>query len=115
VRLTSCIGYVQPASELDEWATMTIEDRLQREPDLKRIKAEIAPYIAEVTQTLTLPLFSRYPNFTATGTTILSQVKIGSRNLLSCLPKVLVKEAALNPAEMRFGKLARAFVINTII
>ncbi len=35
---------------------MTIEDRLQRELDLKRIKAGIAPYIAEVTQTLTLPL-----------------------------------------------------------
>jgi hypothetical protein len=31
---------VRPASELDEWATMTVEDRLQREPDLKRVKAE---------------------------------------------------------------------------
>ncbi|MEW6495279.1 MAG: DNA sulfur modification protein DndB [Cyanobacteriota bacterium] len=38
---------VRPASELDEWATMTVEDRLQREPDLKRIQAEIAPYIAQ--------------------------------------------------------------------
>lgn len=38
---------VRPASELDEWTTMSIENRMQREPDLKRIKGEIAPYIAE--------------------------------------------------------------------
>lgn len=38
---------VRPANELDEWTTMSIEDRLQREPDLKRVKEEIAPYIAE--------------------------------------------------------------------
>lgn len=37
---------IRPASELDEWTTMSIEDRMQREPDLKRIKGEIAPYIA---------------------------------------------------------------------
>ncbi|MBD1837394.1 DNA sulfur modification protein DndB [Coleofasciculus sp. FACHB-501] len=38
---------IRPASELDEWTTMSIEERLQREPDPKRIKEEIAPYIAQ--------------------------------------------------------------------
>lgn len=38
---------VRPAKELDEWATMTVEDRLQREPDYKRVDSEIAPYIAQ--------------------------------------------------------------------
>jgi DNA sulfur modification protein DndB len=37
---------IRPANEDDSWTTMTIEDRLQREPDLKRIKEQIAPYIA---------------------------------------------------------------------
>jgi DNA sulfur modification protein DndB len=37
---------VRAASELDEWTTMSIEDRLQRDPDIKRIKEQIAPYIA---------------------------------------------------------------------
>ncbi|MCA6597723.1 MAG: DNA sulfur modification protein DndB [Pseudanabaena sp.] len=38
---------VRPANELDEWTTMSIEDRLQREPDIKRVKEEIAPYLAD--------------------------------------------------------------------
>lgn len=38
---------VRPANELDEWTILSIEDRMQREPDLKRIKEQIAPYIAE--------------------------------------------------------------------
>jgi DNA sulfur modification protein DndB len=38
---------VRAANELDEWTTMSIEDRLQREPDIKRIKEQIAPYLAE--------------------------------------------------------------------
>ena len=37
---------VRPASELDKWATMSIEERIQRDPDLGRIQKEIAPYIA---------------------------------------------------------------------
>lgn len=37
---------VRPARDLDEWASMSIDERLQREPDKKRIQAEIAPYIA---------------------------------------------------------------------
>lgn len=47
MRASDLVHRIRPASELDEWATMTIEDRLQREPDIKRVKAEIAPYIAQ--------------------------------------------------------------------
>jgi DNA sulfur modification protein DndB len=47
MRASDLVHRVRSASELDEWATMTIEDRLQRSPDLKRVKAEIAPYIAQ--------------------------------------------------------------------
>ena len=36
----------RPASESDEWASLSIEDRMQRDPNLKRIREEIAPYIA---------------------------------------------------------------------
>lgn len=44
---TSDLVYrVRTASELDEWTTMSIEDRLQRDPDITRIKEQIAPYIA---------------------------------------------------------------------
>lgn len=38
---------VRPASELDNWASMSIEARMQRDPDLKRITTDIAPYIAK--------------------------------------------------------------------
>ncbi len=38
---------VRPASELDTWASMSIEERMQREPNTKRIMTEIAPYIAK--------------------------------------------------------------------
>lgn len=47
MKVRDLVQGVRPANELDEWTTMTIEDRLQREPDLKRIKEQIAPYIAE--------------------------------------------------------------------
>ena len=38
---------VRPAKEIDAWTTMSIEERMQREPNDKRIREEIAPYIAE--------------------------------------------------------------------
>lgn len=46
MKVRDLVQGVRAASELDEWTTMTIEDRLQREPDIKRIQEEIAPYIA---------------------------------------------------------------------
>jgi DNA sulfur modification protein DndB len=47
MKVRDLVQGVRSASELDEWTTMSIEDRLQREPDLKRVKDDIAPYIAE--------------------------------------------------------------------
>lgn len=38
---------VRPACELDDWAKMTIGERMQRDPDKKRIEKELAPYIAK--------------------------------------------------------------------
>lgn len=38
---------VRPANKLDEWTTMSIEEIIQREPDIKRVQEQIAPYIAE--------------------------------------------------------------------
>jgi DNA sulfur modification protein DndB len=47
MKVRDLVQGIRPANELDEWTTMSIEDRMQREPDLKRIKGEIAPYLAE--------------------------------------------------------------------
>jgi DNA sulfur modification protein DndB len=47
MKVRDLVQGVRPAKELDEWTTMTIEDRLQREPDMTRIREQIAPYIAE--------------------------------------------------------------------
>ena len=38
---------VRPACELDEWKTMDVKERMQRDPDKRRIEKEIAPYIAK--------------------------------------------------------------------
>jgi DNA sulfur modification protein DndB len=37
---------VRPAKELDEWANFSIEEKMQRELNTKRIRDEIAPYLA---------------------------------------------------------------------
>lgn len=37
---------VRAAKDTDEWANMSIADRLQREPSMKRIKEQIVPYLA---------------------------------------------------------------------
>lgn len=47
MKVRDLVQGVRSASELDEWTTMSIEERLQRDPDLKRVKEQIAPYIAE--------------------------------------------------------------------
>lgn len=41
------VSAVRPASELDEWASLTIEDRMQRELDTNRIHNEIVPYLTK--------------------------------------------------------------------
>ena len=40
------VSSVKPADELEEWESMTIEEKMQREPNWNRIKKEIAPYFA---------------------------------------------------------------------
>lgn len=37
---------VRPARETEHWANMSIDERMQREPNMTRIKQEIAPYLA---------------------------------------------------------------------
>src|SRR5262249_27183700 len=37
----------RPAREMDEWANMGIDERMQRDPNLKRIRDEIVPYLAK--------------------------------------------------------------------
>lgn len=39
-------GLVKPAAELEEWESMSIEEKFQRDPNWGRIKKEIAPYLA---------------------------------------------------------------------
>ena len=40
------VGMAKPASRLDEWEAFDIEERMQRDLNDKRVKDEIAPYIA---------------------------------------------------------------------
>ena len=40
------VGMAKPASRLDEWEEFTIEERMQRDLNDKRVRDEIAPYIA---------------------------------------------------------------------
>ncbi|WP_318445120.1 DNA sulfur modification protein DndB [Photobacterium leiognathi] len=37
----------RPANQLDKWATFSIEERFQRELNIKRVKEHIAPYLAK--------------------------------------------------------------------
>ena len=41
------VSVVRAASEMDSWATMSIEERLQRELNQKRIDEEIVPYLVK--------------------------------------------------------------------
>lgn len=47
VKVSDLVSRARPANEADNWTTQSIEERLQREPDLKRIQREIAPYFAK--------------------------------------------------------------------
>lgn len=38
---------IRPPLEMDDWANFGIEERMQREPEKKRIMAQLAPYIAK--------------------------------------------------------------------
>lgn len=41
------VSTIRPAKEMDEWASMSIEERLQRDLAVKRVEQEIVPYLAK--------------------------------------------------------------------
>lgn len=47
MKVRDLVHAVRPPREMDDWANFSIEERMQREPDEKRIKAQLAPYIAK--------------------------------------------------------------------
>lgn len=47
MKVGDLVQAVRPPREMDSWANFSIEERMQREPDEKRIKAQLAPYIAK--------------------------------------------------------------------
>jgi DNA sulfur modification protein DndB len=46
MKVSDLVKSVRAPRELDEWTGFSIEERLQREPDVKRIRSDLAPYIA---------------------------------------------------------------------
>ena len=44
MRVDELVRSVRSASEIDDWANMSIGDKMQREPSWSRIKNQIAPY-----------------------------------------------------------------------
>ena len=44
MRVDELVRSVRSASEIDDWANMSIGDKMQREPSWSRIKTQIAPY-----------------------------------------------------------------------
>ena len=47
MKVDELVRSVRAAKEIDEWANMSIGDKMQREPNIKRIKNQIAPYFKE--------------------------------------------------------------------
>ena len=47
MKVDELVRSVRAAKEIDEWANMSIGDKMQREPNTKRIKNQIAPYFKE--------------------------------------------------------------------
>ena len=47
MKVRDLVHAVRPPREMDNWANFSIEERMQREPDKKRIRAQLAPYIAK--------------------------------------------------------------------
>lgn len=46
MKVSDLVKSVKPPTELEGWAGFSIQERIQRDPDLKRIKQDLAPYIA---------------------------------------------------------------------
>jgi len=47
MKVRDLVHAVRPPKDMDGWANFSIEERMQREPDPKRIKAQLAPYLAK--------------------------------------------------------------------
>lgn len=47
MKVRDLVQAVRPPREMDGWANFSIEERMQREPDLKRIQSQLAPYLAK--------------------------------------------------------------------
>ena len=47
MKVRDLVHAVRPPREIDGWANFSIEERMQREPDVKRIQSQLAPYIAK--------------------------------------------------------------------
>ncbi|WP_188262699.1 DGQHR domain-containing protein [Azospirillum tabaci] len=45
MKVRDLVQAVRPPKEMDRWANLGIEERMQRDADLKRIKNQLAPYI----------------------------------------------------------------------
>ena len=46
MKVQDFVNSVSPPSEMDDWENLSIEERMQRDPDTKRIAAQLEPYIA---------------------------------------------------------------------
>jgi DNA sulfur modification protein DndB len=47
MKVRDLVHAVRPPREMDGWANFSIEERMQREPDVKRIQSQLAPYLAK--------------------------------------------------------------------
>lgn len=45
MKVRDLVHAVRPPREMDGWANFSIEERMQRDPDVKRIKEQLAPYL----------------------------------------------------------------------
>ncbi|MGR3435838.1 MAG: DNA sulfur modification protein DndB [Shimia sp.] len=46
MKVGDLLGAVNPPSDLEEWANHSVEERMQREPNSKRVLNQLAPYLA---------------------------------------------------------------------
>jgi DNA sulfur modification protein DndB len=45
MKVRDLVQAVRPPKEMDTWANLGIEERMQRDPDIKRIKSQLVPYL----------------------------------------------------------------------
>jgi DNA sulfur modification protein DndB len=45
MKVRDLVQAVRPPKEMDTWANLGIEERMQRDPDLKRVKSQLVPYL----------------------------------------------------------------------